>query len=299
MRRERSLPIARSRADERVIATEHHVRKGAFAMELAEFVAMHGPALEARVARNNLILGILDRAQTMAEPRLQLWSLGAPGACAIKTPLPGRGIILGELDRAQCEALARITADVDYPSVAGPDDSPKWFVEAAEALGIRFEPAPLAQRIHALSRPPSRPQAPGHARLAGPDDVDLVHEWALAFTAEAAPEDGIPPREHSEQMIADGRRFLWVVDGAPVSMAGLGRLIRDCASISPVYTPPELRARGYAGAVTSAVVDAIFAGGRRTACLYTDLANPYSNRCYAKLGFEPVCDAWVYVRAKE
>jgi RimJ/RimL family protein N-acetyltransferase len=268
-------------------------------MELADFVALHGPALEADAARHNLILGILDRALTMTEHRLQLWSLDAPGACALKTPLPGRGIILGKLDEGQCETLARITADVDYPSVAGPDDSPKWFVEAAQAHGVRFEPAPLAQRIHALSRPPSRPDVPGQARRAMAEDIDLVHEWAAAFIVEAAPEDGIPPREHIAEMIAHGRRFLWEVDGAPVAMAGLGRRIKDCASISPVYTPPGLRRRGYAGAVTASVVDAIFAEGRRTACLYTDLANPYSNRCYAKLGFTPVCDAWVYFRAKD
>ena len=32
-----------------------------------------------------------------------------------------------------------------------------------------------------------------------------------------------------------------------------------------------------------------YAEGKRIACLYIDLRNPYSNRCYAKIGFEPVC----------
>jgi predicted GNAT family acetyltransferase len=50
-----------------------------------------------------------------------------------------------------------------------------------------------------------------------------------------------------------------------------------------------LRGRGYAGAVTAAVVDSIFAEGRTAACLYVDLRNPYSTRCYAKIGFQPVC----------
>jgi GNAT superfamily N-acetyltransferase len=268
-------------------------------MELADFVALHGPALEADTARHNLILGILDRAQTVADHRLQLWSLGTPGACALKTPHPGRGIALGELDRTQCEALAGITADVDYPSVIGPDDTPKWFVEAAEALGIRFDPVPRAQRIYALSRPPSRPQVRGRVRLATAEDVDLAHAWAAAFVMEATPEEGILSRQHSEEWVAGGRCFLWEVDGAPVSIAGLGRRIKDCASIAPVYTPPERRSRGYAGAVTAAVVDVIFAEGRSTACLYTDLANAASNRCYTKLGFTPVCDAWLYLRAMD
>jgi RimJ/RimL family protein N-acetyltransferase len=264
-------------------------------MELAEFVAFHGPALEVNPARYNLILGLLEQAQSVPEHDLLLFSLDEPGACAVKTPMPGYGLNLGELTEAQCGAMARITAEVDYPTINGPEDSPKWFVTAAQALGIRFKPEPHAQRILALSRPPSRAPTPGAARLATLEDLGLVHDWATTFAAEAT-EDTPPPRAHSEEKIAQGRRFLWEVDGVPVSMAGLGRRIKDCASIAPVYTPPEHRARGYAGAVTAAVVDAIFAEGRRTACLYTDLSNPYSNRCYARLGFEPVCDAWVYSR---
>ena len=68
------------------------------------------------------------------------------------------------------------------------------------------------------------------------------------------------------------------------------------AAISAVYTPPAQRGRGYAGSVTAAVAERIFAEGKAAACLYTDLRNPASNRCYAKIGFKPVCDAWHYAR---
>jgi len=37
------------------------------------------------------------------------------------------------------------------------------------------------------------------------------------------------------------------------------------------------------------LVARIYAEGRTIACLYTDLRNPFSNRCYAKIGFRPVC----------
>jgi predicted GNAT family acetyltransferase len=79
-------------------------------------------------------------------------------------------------------------------------------------------------------------------------------------------------------------------------MAGIWRRTRDAAAIAGVYTPPALRGRGYAAAVTAAVVDSVFAEGRASACLYTDLRNPASNRCYAKIGFKPVCRAWHYLR---
>ena len=75
----------------------------------------------------------------------------------------------------------------------------------------------------------------------------------------------------------------------PVSLAGKVRETATLAAISYVYTPPEHRAHGYAGSVTAALCERLFAEGKRVLCLHTDLANPYSNRCYAKIGFKHVC----------
>ena len=61
-------------------------------------------------------------------------------------------------------------------------------------------------------------------------------------------------------------------------MAGIVRRTRSTGSIAGVYTPPAQRGRGYAGSVTAAVVERIYAEGMNTACLYTDLRNPQSNR---------------------
>jgi predicted GNAT family acetyltransferase len=56
-----------------------------------------------------------------------------------------------------------------------------------------------------------------------------------------------------------------------------------------VYTPPEIRRRGCAGSATAATVERIYTEGSKIDCLYADLRNPASNRCYAKIGFTPVC----------
>jgi predicted GNAT family acetyltransferase len=45
------------------------------------------------------------------------------------------------------------------------------------------------------------------------------------------------------------------------------------------------------------VVERLFAEGKTAACLFTDVRNPMSNRCYANIGFAPYCDAWLYLRA--
>jgi predicted GNAT family acetyltransferase len=64
--------------------------------------------------------------------------------------------------------------------------------------------------------------------------------------------------------------------------------------VGPVYTPPELRGRGYAGAATAAASQAALDVGVREVVLYTDLANPTSNALYQRLGYRPVEDRVVF-----
>jgi RimJ/RimL family protein N-acetyltransferase len=254
--------------------------------QASEFFAYHAPALEAEEARHNLILAILDRAAREQAPDVRTWNLGTPGRCAAMSV--GWPIVLGELDTPLCRQLAELTADIDYRGVVGPDLTAQWFAERATALGFAFLD-PIRQGILALTGPPKYPGAPGHARPVTPDDASLFADWLMAFAAEATPHDPTPVRERLERAAGEGRHLFWVVDGEPVSVAGIGRRTRNAAAINGVYTPPALRGRGYAGSVTAAVVERAYAEGKAIACLYVDRRNPFSNRCYAKIGFEPVC----------
>jgi RimJ/RimL family protein N-acetyltransferase len=266
-------------------------------MDWPEFNAYHLPALERNPARHNLILAWMARVADAPTGEAQKWSFPEPGACAIRTD-QRHGLILGELRREYCETLAAQVARTRFKSVVGPDDAPLWFVERAEALGERFE-EPMPQRIHALSEAPIYPGVPGTARPATAADADLFAEWAATFMAEAAPQDDPLPRDRLERIAASGDILFWLAAGEPVSMAGIVRRIRNAAAIAWVYTPPELRGRGYAGSVTAAVVEMVYTEGRKTACLYTDLRNPAANRCYEKIGFRPVCDSWHFSQATE
>ncbi|NDZ98825.1 GNAT family N-acetyltransferase, partial [Streptomyces sp. SID10116] len=60
--------------------------------------------------------------------------------------------------------------------------------------------------------------------------------------------------------------------------------------VAPVYTPADLRGRGYGGAATAAVTRAALDAGAAQVLLFTDLANPTSNRLYQRLGYRPVAD---------
>ncbi|MGP0061940.1 MAG: GNAT family N-acetyltransferase [Beijerinckiaceae bacterium] len=259
-------------------------------MQLAEFIEYHRPALEMSEVKYGLILGVLGQPSAKEFRR---WTLDAPGACAIQSPL--FPIILGALAKAQCQRLAEETRALGFPGVVGCDDTARWFVERAVELGLEFR-EPIPQRIHALYRSPIYPGAPGRARQVCFEDTALFEDWTLAFLDEAVPHDRRPARQQLEKIAGEGRYLFWVVDDQPVSMAGIVRRTRNAAAIGGVYTPPSLRARGYAGSVTAAVVERIFAEAKTAACLYTDLRNPFSNRCYARIGFEPVCDSLHFVR---
>lgn len=259
-----------------------------------DFVDRHRPALERDEIRHNVLISILNRIEADATANTRRWTLGAAGACAAQGP--PFAIVLGELTQPQCHALAEATQAIDYPGVVGPDLTTTWFVERATALGIAFgEPVP--QKIQALRAPPRYPGAPGNARPVGPDDAALLFDWTLAFIREAVQHDPLPTREQVERHMLGRGHIFWIVDGVPVSMASIARRLKHSAAVSSVYTPPDLRGRGYAGSAVAAVVEQIFAEGRSTTCLYTDLRNPFSNRCYAKVGFEPVCESWHYPRA--
>ena len=76
--------------------------------------------------------------------------------------------------------------------------------------------------------------------------------------------------------------------------AGFGGRTPNGARVGPVYTPPEFRRRGYASAVVAGVSRRLLDEGRRYCFLYTDLANPTSNRIYQDIGYEPACDSRDY-----
>jgi RimJ/RimL family protein N-acetyltransferase len=258
-------------------------------MELREFAEYHTPALESDEARHNLMLGLLAGLLINAEsnPDVRLWTLGASGQCAMQTS-PRNAIILGELDERQCRAFADDTLGLDYPGVVGFDPVVFWFVQRAVERGVRFL-EPIPKQIYALRQRAIYPEVGGAAHVVNSADVDLFGQWLTAFLREAAPHDPLPTREGVERTATAGDYRFWIVDGEPVAMAGIVRRTRRGAAIAGVYTPPALRNRGYAAAVTAAMVDSVFAEGRTMACLYSDLRNKASNRCYAKIGFEPVC----------
>jgi GNAT superfamily N-acetyltransferase len=137
---------------------------------------------------------------------------------------------------------------------------------------------------------PPVPWPAGSARPAAERDRDLLITWFDAFAREVGDLAGEDHAAAVDERLSYGGVRVWDVAGAPVSIAGVTRTVAGMARVGPVYTPPELRGRGYAGAVTAAVSQAAREAGAPEVVLYTDLANPTSNALYQRLGYRPVED---------
>ena len=134
---------------------------------------------------------------------------------------------------------------------------------------------------------PPDPPAPGSGAIATEADRDLLVRWWYAFTAELD-DFAVEVEQAVAARIAYGGVLVWHADGEPVSIAGTTRAVAGMARVAPVYTPPEHRGRGYAAAATAAVTRRLLDAGTRDVLLFTDLANPTSNRLYRRLGYRPV-----------
>ena len=96
--------------------------------------------------------------------------------------------------------------------------------------------------------------------------------------------------EQVQSFIEAKRVSVWVVDGEPVSMAMSNRPQLTSIGISAVYTPPEHRKKGYAGANVAFLSQALLDQGFERVNLFTDLANPTSNKIYMQIGYCEICD---------
>ena len=267
------------------------------------FLAEALPLLLADEARNNLLLGLAGtlRDQPAAYATFVLWLVEDDSevvGAALRTP-PHNLVLTG--DGRSAEALAdRLAADgVELPGVTGNIPEVDRFVARWETLTGSSAVTQMRQRIYALER--LRPPAgvAGSAREAAGADRALLVGWVADFAAEALADTSSPATdpERAVDLRLGGTNsgfMLWEDGGEPVAVAGWGGPTPHGIRIGPVYTPPEHRRRGYGSAVTAAASARNLDAGRRFCFLYTDLANPTSNKIYMDVGYEPVCDSVQY-----
>ena len=187
-------------------------------------------------------------------------------------------------------------------SVGGLNGSlPSAEVCAAELARLQGDRVEVAQhtRLFELGELVAPVGVPGRLRPATVDDLDLAVDWVGRFMHDADVQAGRDPAAHGREVIEPddlarriegGTYWFWLDDaGERVHLTGANPPAFGVARVGPVYTPPEQRRKGYAGAAVAEVSQHFLDAGARV-CLYTDQANPTSNGIYQALGYVAVVD---------
>jgi predicted GNAT family acetyltransferase len=206
-----------------------------------------------------------------------------------------RTLFLSTMPEAATSAIAQhlLARGIAIAGVLGRQDALDTFAKTY----VRPHKVYVELMLYQLMNEPEFGRAGGYSRVATAQDLGLLVAWQEAFEKEI---DAIavptPLIERLQRRIEDQQLIIWFDRNAPVAYAGLHRVPAASARIGPVYTPPELRARGYAQAVVAAASVEAARDQPRTVFLFTDAAYPASNKAYQRIGFKHIADHahWLY-----
>jgi predicted GNAT family acetyltransferase len=258
-----------------------------------EFAERAKPVLEGPIEGNLLatvLMTVRDRSDPGALFAYGVEDGGIMRSAALRTPpwplltsaWPADGI--SELVRRWLED------DFEVSGVSGPPDTARAIADAWAAQTGGVTSCRMAQAMHVLDEVQDPPHpAPGSLRVAKPDERPLLVAWMRDFTHDV----GLAGSDQAEAMVdvrlSYGGLLVWDAGGA-ASILGVTPPVAGVVRIGPVYTPPDKRRRGYAASAVAAASRQALADGARACMLFTDLANPTSNRIYAEVGYRRTGD---------
>ncbi|HET7682622.1 MAG TPA: GNAT family N-acetyltransferase [Marmoricola sp.] len=223
-------------------------------------------------------------------------------SCAMRTaPFDPHPLLLMPMPEPAARALARALAERGECVQAANGFRPATdiFADEIATLTGRTSEVTVHMRLFELGTLVPPAPVPGRLRVATPEDLDLCVAWFDAFADAADEQAGRPAgtlregRHERDGMLRriDERRVCFWVDeqDRPVHLTGFNLPAFGVARIGPVYTPPEHRGGGLASNAVAEVSRSLQADGA-VPCLYTDQANPVSNRIYQALGYVAVAD---------
>ena len=258
---------------------------------LAEFVDLAAPFLSRHEAEHGLMLGVAMAAPTPAADAY--WGLAIDGssvaAAALRTDT--KLILSREGAPGAIAALAADAASARNQQILGPAASVDRF---AIATGHPWS-AVMSQGIYECRDVVVPSSVPGIRRLARAEDRELLSEWLRRLASEALGEEvtGEDAIGRVDGHMSRCSLHVWDGGGRAVAVAAAVAPTPHGIRINNVYTPPELRGRGYAGALVAALTQNVLDSGRQFAFLHTDLSNPTSNALYVRIGYRRVAELQV------
>lgn len=228
------------------------------------------------------ILGTI--VQTLTD---EAWLARASGGLAARSAAIHPVTVVGSWTADELATLAGLLAEL--PRLSGLTCRPDLADTLLPALPLEVAHR-VEMRLFRLDDLTDPVGVGGSHRVADAGDRALVREWVRAFIAEADTGSHEDTDAFADRVVDAGECSLWLdAGGTPVSLAARRAPVFGSARVGPVYTPPEVRGRGYGSAVTATATRAVLDEGA-IPVLFTDLGNPTSNKIYQLLGYRPVED---------
>jgi uncharacterized protein len=196
-------------------------------------------------------------------------------------------------------AVARAAVEQSRRPVAGLSGPADQVLAARSALGLDDRPAPKFGReelfgldLDDLAVPVPLAEGRWICRHPNPEELEPLIDWRVDFAREAlqSPDSPILRREceHELRLVYE-RGSNWVLeDGGLVSYSAFNARLPDIVQIGGVWTPPELRGRGYGRAVVAGSLLEVREFGVRRAVLFAERED--AKRAYTGIGFRVVGD---------
>lgn len=180
---------------------------------------------------------------------------------------------------------------------------PWWQVESVRgALGLSGRSTALDSReelyeldLAELEVPPDLASGRLACRLPRADELDLVGSWRADYSVEAlglqaGPDLAEISAKEVRRLQDDGCQWVLEDRGRLVSYSAFNARLPDMVQVGGVWTPPELRGRGYGRAVVAGSLVEARRQEVERAVLFTGQENRSARAAYEALGFRVVGD---------
>jgi uncharacterized protein len=253
--------------------------------------------LEQDEIANNLILGLLLTVKELPMVMATVTRNEQLVLCLLQTS--PKQIILSKTDLSTYKEVVEVAKHLDenvrsIPGLVGEKTITNDLAKELTLLRNYIPSIQMNQRLYKLEEIIKKPLTDGKLVKMTLHNLPIMAEWVFQFCNDI---NEIIGRDDAEVKALDsiqkGNVYGWEVDGEIVSMANAARPTKSNITINFVYTPIEERKKGYASSCVSALSELMLHSGFQSTSLYTDLANPTSNKIYMEIGYKPIMDSMV------
>lgn len=275
--------------------------------DVEEFYTTCYEFLEEHEAENNLIFGILETLRTnihaydptYTPEMIAVFENTNIVIVSLRTP-PYNQIISYTEEKNSIPVLIDkiIENGVDLPGILGFKEGAQLFADIWTDKVRKNKILNMNERIYRLEKVNPQILDVNQFEVATTEDTDLLVNYAKDFIQDVyanSPQEQVERNrkqiaKNMEKWVSEGIVYTLRTNNTIVSITKASRDTPNGKAITLVYTPPKYRRKGYATELVAKLCQLILDEGKKFCFLFTDLANPTSNKIYMNIGFKPIMD---------